>query len=90
MIPRIIHYCWFGRTEIPARLMKCIKSWKEYLGDYTFMRWDEDSFDVNLTAWTKEAYDAKKYAFHFFIALRISDRILTSLRNATDLYLIDQ
>lgn len=63
MIPKIIHYCWFGRAEIPPRLVKCIKSWEEHLSDYTFMRWDEDSFDISLTPWTKEAYDAKKYAF---------------------------
>lgn len=63
MIPKIIHYCWFGRNPIPKHLQKCMDSWSEILPDYEIMRWDEESFDVESTAWTKEAYEKKKYAF---------------------------
>lgn len=63
MIPKIIHYCWFGRKDIPDRLQKCIKSWEKHLTDYKFICWNEDDFDINSTIWTKEAYQAKKYAF---------------------------
>lgn len=63
MIPKIIHYCWFGRGEMPKLMKKCIKSWKKYCPDWEIVRWDEDSFDVNSTLWTKQAYEAKKYAF---------------------------
>ena len=63
MIPKIIHYCWFGRGEMPKLMKKCLKSWKKYCPDWKIVRWDEDSFDVNSTVWTKQAYASKKYAF---------------------------
>lgn len=44
MIPKIIHYCWFGRKEMPALLQLCIASWKKYLPDYQIKRWDETNF----------------------------------------------
>ena len=34
MIPKIIHYCWFGRNEKPEKIQKCIESWKIHLSDY--------------------------------------------------------
>lgn len=63
MIPKIIHYCWFGNQPIPERLQKCMDSWKYHMPDYEIKRWDEKSFDVNGTLWTKQAYQEKKYAF---------------------------
>lgn len=63
MIPKIIHYCWFGRNPLPPLAIKCIESWKKYLPDYEIKEWNEDNFDVNAIAYTKEAYEAKKYAF---------------------------
>ena len=63
MIPEIIHYCWFGKSEIPKRLQCCIDSWKIIMPECRIVRWDETNFDVDSTAWTKEAYAAKKYAF---------------------------
>lgn len=63
MIPRIIHYCWFGRGEMPKLMKKCIKSWKKFCPDWEIVEWNEDNFDVNSTLWTKQAYEAKKYAF---------------------------
>ena len=63
MIPKIIHYCWFGRNPLPALAVKCIKSWQKYLPDYEIKEWNEDNFDVNIIPYTQEAYQAKKYAF---------------------------
>lgn len=63
MIPKIIHYCWFGQGEMPRLMKKCLKSWKKFCPDWKIVRWDEDSFDVNSTLWTKQAYETKKYAF---------------------------
>lgn len=63
MIPKIIHYCWFGRNPLPQSAIKCIKSWKEFLPEYEIKEWNEDNFDVNIIPYTKEAYEAKKYAF---------------------------
>lgn len=63
MIPKVIHYCWFGRNPLPLLAKKCIASWKKYLPDYEIKEWNEDNFDVNMIPYTKEAYEAKKYAF---------------------------
>ena len=63
MIPKIIHYCWFGRNPLPESALKCIASWRKFLPDYEIKEWNEDNFDVNIIPYTKEAYEAKKYAF---------------------------
>lgn len=63
MIPKVIHYCWFGRQPLPALAVKCIESWQKYLPDYEIKEWNEDNFDVNSIPYTREAYEAKKYAF---------------------------
>ena len=63
MIPKVIHYCWFGRNPLPPLAVKCIESWRKYLPDYEIKEWNEDNFDVNIIPYTQEAYKAKKYAF---------------------------
>ena len=63
MIPKVIHYCWFGGNPLPELSKKCIASWKEYLPDYEIREWNESNFDVNCCAYTREAYEAKKWAF---------------------------
>ena len=62
-IPKVIHYCWFGRGKLPKLAKKCIKSWKKYLPDYKIIEWNEDNFDINSNQYVREAYEAKKYAF---------------------------
>ncbi len=63
MIPKVIHYCWFGRGAMPEIAHECIESWKKYLPDYEIKLWNEDNFDINICTYTREAYAAKKYAF---------------------------
>lgn len=63
MIPKIIHYCWFGYGPMPELALKCIESWHRNMPDYKYMLWDEDSFDVNDHPYAKEAYESRKYAF---------------------------
>ena len=63
MIPKIIHYCWFGRNNLPKSAIKCINSWKSFFPDYEIKEWNEDNFDVSIIPYTAEAYEAKKYAF---------------------------
>lgn len=63
MIPKKIHYCWFGGNPLPKKAKKCINSWKKYFPDYEIIEWNESNFDINYNAYTKEAYDHKKYAF---------------------------
>lgn len=63
MIPKIIHYCWFGGNPLPKDAQKCIASWKKFFPDYEIKQWNESNFDVNCCPYVKEAYEAKKYAF---------------------------
>ena len=63
MIPKTIHYCWFGRGEKPELVINCIESWKKFLPDYQIIEWNEDNFDVTQNQFAKEAYEKKKYAF---------------------------
>lgn len=63
MIPKVIHYCWFGRNPLPKSAQRCISSWWKFLPDYEIKEWNEDNFDVNMLLYTKDAYEAKKYAF---------------------------
>jgi mannosyltransferase OCH1-like enzyme len=63
MIPKKIHYCWFGGKELPKLAKKCLESWKRYCPDYEIIRWDESTFDINSNQYVKEAYENKKYAF---------------------------
>ena len=62
-IPKVIHYCWFGRGAMPKLAEKCIASWKKYCPDYQIICWNEDNFDISQNRYAKEAYDAKKWAF---------------------------
>ncbi|MCP4482885.1 MAG: glycosyl transferase [bacterium] len=62
-IPKIIHYCWFGKGEYPEIVKCCMSSWQKKLFDYQFIKWDEDNFDINSNTYVKEAYQAGKYAF---------------------------
>lgn len=63
MIPKVIHYCWFGRSEKNSSVLKCIESWKRFCPDYEIIEWNEDNFDVDCIPFVKEAYEAQKWAF---------------------------
>ena len=63
MIPRVIHYCWFGHSEMSQQAKACLASWHECMPDWEYRLWNEDSFDINQNAYVKEAYEAGKYAF---------------------------
>lgn len=64
MIPKTIHYCWFGRNPKPKLAQKCIKSWKKYCPDYEIIEWNEDNFDIaSAPLYVRQAYEAKKWAF---------------------------
>lgn len=81
MIPKIIHYCWFGGNPYPDLVKRCIDSWKKHLPDFKIIEWNEQNFDVNSNTFVKEAYEAKKYAF-------VSDYVrLYALYNYGGIYL---
>ena len=63
MIPKTIHYCWFGRKPLPSSVRDYIKTWKKHLPDFQIIEWNETNFDVNICQFSGEAYGMKKYAF---------------------------
>lgn len=81
MIPKIIHYCWFGGKPLNKDAERYIKSWRNICPDYMIMEWNETNFDVNAVPYVKEAYDRKKWAF-------VSDYVrLYALKNFGGIYL---
>lgn len=63
MIPRKIHYCWFGGKSLPLLARRCLASWAYRLPDYEVVRWDEQSFDISSHPFAAAAYAAGRYAF---------------------------
>lgn len=63
MIPKIIHYCWFGGKEKPEEVLRMIASWKKHCPDYEIREWNETNFDIHLNRYTEEAYRQQKWAF---------------------------
>lgn len=63
MIPKILHYCWFGNGEMPKTERKCMKSWRKHLPDYEIRKWSESNFDVLINKYVEEAYRERKYMF---------------------------
>ena len=63
MIPKIIHYCWFGGNPLPKSAEKCIASWKRFFPEYEIKEWNESNYNVRKIPYIAEAYDKKKYAF---------------------------
>lgn len=63
MIPKIIHYCWFGGNPLPKSAVKCINSWRKFCPDYQIIEWNENNFNIECNEYVKEAYSAKKFAF---------------------------
>lgn len=64
MIPKVIHYCWFGGNEKPKLFEKCYKSWKKYCPEYDIVEWNEENFDISsCPLYVRQAYEAKKWAF---------------------------
>ena len=63
MIPKKIHYCWFGRGKLNKKAQMCIKSWIKFCPDYEMIEWNEDNYDVYQNAYTTYLYNEKKYAF---------------------------
>lgn len=63
MIPKVIHYCWFGGNPLPELAQKCIASWKKFLPEYEIKEWNESNFDLHYNDYVWQAYQSKKWAF---------------------------
>lgn len=88
-IPKIIHYCWFGRNPLPELAQKCIASWKEYCPDYKIIKWNEDNFDINYCPYVREAYEEKKWAFVSDVVRLYALVTLGGIYMDTDVEIID-
>lgn len=63
VIPRKIHYCWFGGAKIPDRLASYIEGWRKLCPDYELVLWNEDNYDVFKNSYIAEAYQCKRWSF---------------------------
>lgn len=63
MIPKVIHYCWFGRKNIPKSVMRNIETWKKNCPDYQIVQWNEDNFNISENEFIRKAYEEGAYAF---------------------------
>ena len=63
MIPKIVHYCWFGGKEKSKNVQKCIDSWRTFLPDYRLMEWNEGNCCIDVIPYVRQAYNNNKYAF---------------------------
>ncbi|MDO4707652.1 MAG: glycosyltransferase [Porphyromonadaceae bacterium] len=63
MIPKIIHYCWFGPKPLPPLAERCIASWRQHMPEWELRLWSEANFDVSSVSFVREAYELGKYAF---------------------------
>ena len=80
-IPKILHWCWFGKNPLPEKEKKCIESWRKFCPDYQVMLWNEENFDIMQNMYVQEAYKNKKWAF-------VSDYVrLWSIYNYGGIYL---
>lgn len=63
MIPKKIHYCWFGGNPLPELAVKCISGWKKFCPDYEIIEWNETNYDVTKNEYMRQAYENKKWGF---------------------------
>ena len=63
MIPKVIHYCWFGGKPLPPQVRRCLSTWRKVCPDYKIVRWSEENFDIHCNRYVEEAYQAGKWAF---------------------------
>lgn len=63
MIPKVIHYCWFGRNPKPKLAQKCIASWRRHCPDYELVEWNEDNFPIDQYPYAKYCLNTKKWAY---------------------------
>ena len=63
MIPKLLHYCWFGGKPLNKLGRECLESWRRFFPDYEIIEWNENNFDINSCKYAKQAYEAQKWAF---------------------------
>lgn len=75
MIPKIIHYCWFGGKPLPKLAVRCKESWAKFFPYFEIREWNERNFDVNANAYTKYCYEHGLWAYlSDFVRLVVVER----------------
>ena len=78
MIPKTIHYCWFGGNPLPKSAEDCIRSWEKHCPDYEIIEWNETNFDIDSNLYTKQAYENKKCFYADFNSVYLGHGICGS------------
>lgn len=63
IIPKIIHYCWFGEGKMPDAFLRNIDTWKQHCPDYEIKCWNEGNYDITRNRYMRQAYEMKKWGF---------------------------
>lgn len=63
IIPKKIHYCWFGGNPLPDKYKKWMESWHKFCPDYEIIEWNESNYDVTKNLYMKQAYEHRKWGF---------------------------
>lgn len=63
MIPKVIHYCWFGGKKKPKSVEYCIDSWRKICPDYKIVEWNESNYDISSNKYMNDAYENSKLGF---------------------------
>lgn len=63
MIPKIIHYCWFGGGKLPDQEQAYIEGWKKKCPDFEIMEWNETNYDIHKCRYMEEAASVGKWSF---------------------------
>lgn len=63
IIPKVIHYCWFGRKPLPDNYRRWMESWHRFCPDYEIKEWNEDNYDIKKNRYMFQAYQNEKWGF---------------------------
>lgn len=63
LMPKKIHYCWFGGKPMPEKNKQWMKSWRKFCPDYEIIEWNEHNYDVKKNKYMQQAYENKKWGF---------------------------
>jgi len=72
MIPKIIHYCWFGNKEKNSKILHNIDTWKKFFPQFKIIEWNEKNTNLRENEYVENAYKQKKWAFvSDFVRLKV-------------------
>lgn len=63
VIPKVIHYFWFGGKPLPDRYKIWMESWHKFCPDYEIVEWNENNYDIKKNAYMYQAFQKRKWGF---------------------------